>query len=120
MFLFSAMVVVILSACGNEESSDSLSQGAAKGKQLFRVHCASCHSTIGETVIVGPSLAGVATLAETREEGLTAEQYLFTSVLKPDLYLVEGFDSLMPTNFGVKLAGEELDNLVVYLLTLTE
>ncbi len=89
-----------------------------QGERLFSQHCASCHATEPETVIVGPSLAGIASQAETRVDGLTAQEYIELSIVRPDAYLVEGFDNVMPANLGKRLTGEELDALVAYLLTL--
>lgn len=90
----------------------------AEGERLFSRHCASCHALEPETVIVGPSLAGIAGRAATRVDGLTAEEYIEISVLQPSAYLVEGFDDVMPANLGKRLTGDELDALVAYLLTL--
>ena len=69
-------------------------------------------------MIVGPSLAGIAERAPTRVDGLTAQEYVEISIVRPDAYLVEGFDDVMPANLGKKLTGDELDALVAYLLTL--
>lgn len=90
----------------------------AEGERLFSQHCASCHATEPETVIVGPSLAGIAERAETRVDGLGAREYIELSIVRPDAYLVEGFDDVMPANLGKRLTGDELDALVAYLLTL--
>ncbi|NIV40456.1 MAG: c-type cytochrome, partial [Anaerolineae bacterium] len=46
------------------------------GASLFSRHCTSCHSTLPETIIVGPSLAGVAERASLQVEGLNARAYL--------------------------------------------
>ena len=88
------------------------------GKQVFSRNCGSCHSTTPDTIIVGPSLAGVATRAETRVDGFDAYTYLITSVMQPDAYLVQGFENLMPNNLSKQLTGEELDAVVAYLQTL--
>ncbi|MEW5938421.1 MAG: cytochrome b N-terminal domain-containing protein [Chloroflexota bacterium] len=81
--------------------------------------CRICHSLDPDVVIVGPSLAGVATRAETRVPGLTAEQYLRQSILEPNAFVVPGFPAgQMLQNFGKILAPEQIDNLVAFLLTL--
>ena len=117
-FAYAIIAITLLAACGDETAAEPLEPLAAEGKKLFAVHCASCHAASGETVIVGPSLAGVATRAETREEGLSATQYLAASILKPSSYVVDGYDDLMPSEFGIKLTGEEMDNIIIYLETL--
>jgi mono/diheme cytochrome c family protein len=87
---------------------------------VFQQNCATCHSADPNTVIVGPSLAGIASRAATRVEGLDAQQYIEQSILTPDAYVVEGYTDLMPKDFGRKLSGEELDAVITYLFTLEE
>lgn len=114
---------LILAACGAGDAAPAVSpatQAAAqlKGAQVFARNCAACHATVPDTVIVGPSLAGIARTAATRVEGLDAQAYLRASITHPDAYLVEGFPNLMPPTFGQTLTPDELDNLIAYLLTL--
>jgi len=96
----------------------SLGPLAAQGQRLFNQNCATCHSLASDTIIVGPSLAGVATRAGTRAPDLDARQYIEMSILKPNAHVVKGFSDLMPKDFGEKLTSEEFDALVAYLLTL--
>ncbi len=84
---------------------------------MFVRECGACHSLIEETVIVGPSLAGIATRAKAQDSDQDPRIYLMTSILRPCESLVEGFDCLMPENFGKKLTGEEVDAVIAYLLT---
>lgn len=113
------LLVILLSACGSEEVNPAtLSAQAMAGERLFIQNCASCHATSPDTIIVGPSLAGVAQSAENKVSGLDARSYIETSILEPDAYINEGFNDLMPRTFGKTLTGEELDSLVAYLLTL--
>jgi nitric oxide reductase subunit C len=108
-----------LAACASESAgTPTLTQQENQGSQLFTVYCAACHSTVGDAIIVGPSLARIATTAETRVAGLDARAYLEQSILDPSAYLNEGFADLMPKNWGDVLNDEELDALVAFLLTL--
>jgi mono/diheme cytochrome c family protein len=111
-----------ISACAGTAtlSQDGADAGAqvARGQRLFTQHCASCHATTADTVIVGPSLAGIASRAAGRVPGVDAAHYLELAILEPESYSVEGFPNLMPTNFGKRLKSDELNALVVYLLTL--
>ena len=97
--------------------------GADEGRGVFNSRaagCSVCHSTRPGDDGVGPSLAGVASVAGDRVEGLTAEQYLRQSILLPDQYIVEGWPTgqMLPI-YRERLTEEELDSLIVYLLTLT-
>ena len=115
------LILIALAACsGPAEASipPTLSDEAVLGQQAFTRECGSCHSTTPDTTIVGPSLAGIATQAETRVAGQDARTYLLNAILNPGDHLVEGFQDVMPTNFGKKLPGEEIDAIIAYLLTL--
>ena len=89
----------------------------AAGQQLFSEHCAACHALSEEMIIVGPSLAGISQHAGERQPGQDARQYILNSILNPSDYIVEGFDNSMPSSFGRRLSGEEIDALVAFLLT---
>ena len=79
--------------------------------------CRVCHSLDPGVVIIGPSFDGVATAAATRVPGLTTEEYLHQSIVDPDAYVVQGFDSgVMLQNFNETLTEEQIDNLVAFLL----
>lgn len=119
-WLIIGWLVLLLMGCGGGETAVSatptLSPQAVQGQQVFTHKCGSCHSFSPDTIIVGPSLAGVASRASSRVAGQDAQTYLLTSILRPGDYLVEGFDNLMPATFGKQLTGEEIDALVAYLL----
>ena len=117
------LLVLLMAACGGEsdkeDSGPTLEPTAAAGRQVFRTHCAACHAVEGDRVVVGPSLDGLATRAESRVEDLDAEAYIYQSIITPNAYIVEGFSSsAMPQNFAVDLTSEEVNQLVSYLLTL--
>ena len=89
-----------------------------RGRQVFNARCATCHALVPGTVIIGPSLFGVATRAAKRVEGMSAEEYIQRSVLRPGEYVVEGFKNVMISNFSMEMTGEDLDALVAFLMTL--
>ena len=89
-----------------------------QGQAVFNARCATCHALVPDTIIIGPSLYGVATRAETRVDGLSAKEYIMMSILRPGDYVVDGFNNVMITNFAKELTGEELDSLVAFLMTL--
>ena len=122
--VFVIVLVSLLAACSSDAAGSPTptlvpNSAAAKGRDLFRVHCASCHALAEDVVITGPSLAHIASRAGDRVAGLSAEDYFYDSILDPDSYVVEGFAaSLMPSTFATQLTGEELDQIVAYLLTI--
>ncbi|MDH3943904.1 MAG: c-type cytochrome [Anaerolineae bacterium] len=47
----------------------------------------------------------------------TAEQYLFESIVLPEMFVVEGFtEGLMPTVFGNTITLQQMADLIAYLL----
>lgn len=116
LFLFAAL---FMAACStpSEQIQPTLTPQQQQGQAVFNLRCAQCHATVPDTIVIGPSLYGIATRAETRVEGYDAEAYIERSILIPDFYLVEGFVDTMPTNFGKELTSEELSAVISYLMT---
>jgi mono/diheme cytochrome c family protein len=92
------------------------------GQALFNgaLGCAGCH-----TGVAAPDMAGVAGRAEQHatEDPTnypTPRHYLVTSIVNPPFYVVEGFQPIMPTNFGERLTIEDMANLIAYLESLDQ
>jgi mono/diheme cytochrome c family protein len=118
---FILIVVLLLTACGGAQQTvapPTADPQIEKGRQVFQLNCAACHATAADTIVIGPSLHGIATTAATRREGLGAREYIELSILSPDEIVTEGYPDIMPKTFGTTLSGEEFDALVAYLLTL--
>ena len=116
--------VLSMTACGGGDTGADTS--ASTGDELFQqttigtlAGCKTCHSLEPEVVIIGPSLAGIGTLAASRVTGLSAEDYLRQSILDPNAYLVEGYPkSVMPNTYQKQLSEEQVEALVDYMLGL--
>lgn len=108
---------------------------AAHGQELFlqnaragnnsKLPCVACHSLNPGEIKVGPSLAGVASRAATREPGKSAEQYLRESIQQPNAFIVPddpkyqaNGKSAMPEGLGNGMTDQDLADLIAYLLTL--
>jgi len=120
-FIILFIALCFLTSCGSETTpppTPTLSPLESTGKEVFNLHCATCHSTSSDTVIVGPSLSGIAARAGERVPDQDAITYLQTSILKPNAYLVEGFPDSMLPDLAKRLSGEDFDAVVAYLLTL--
>jgi mono/diheme cytochrome c family protein len=96
------------------------SDPASVGRAVFlTAGCTACHTVSGlSTGNLGPVLDGLASRADDRVPGLSAEEYIRQSLLEPDAYLVEGFENIMPADIAADLSEEDLDSLVAFLLTL--
>ena len=91
----------------------------AQGRQVFDRICVACHTTTPDMIVVGPSLAGIATRAGSRIPGMDAEAYIRDSIVNPSNYTVEGFrEGLMPAAVYESLTPEEYESVVDYLMTL--
>jgi cytochrome c2 len=119
------LLALTLTACGGGGATSDVGDVKA-GEALFneaiivdQPGCNTCHSLTPDTVVVGPSLAGIGTRAETRISGMSAEDYLRESILHPDNYVVEGFTAgVMVQVWEKTLTPEQVDNVIAYLLTI--
>ena len=125
------LLVLGLVACGNQADAgdasipDPSSVGNPDvGRQIFNEWhgnapaCATCHTTDG-TVSVGPSLKGIASRAGSQVDSLDAVDYLHESIVDPNAFIANGQNvSVMYKNFEEALTGEQIQDLIAYLLTL--
>jgi cytochrome c551/c552 len=116
---------VLLAACGGGGAPTPVGDAAA-GETLFsqvligaQPGCATCHSLDADEVIIGPAMAGIASRAGTRVDGLSAEDYIRQSILDPNAYVVDGFQpGVMVQVWEEELTPTQVDDLTAYLLTL--
>jgi mono/diheme cytochrome c family protein len=124
--VFMIYVVLILATGCSAAGGDEEQRGTAQqGEKLFhqatidnQPGCATCHSLESGVTIVGPSLAGIGSLAGGRVSGLSAEEYLRQSILEPNVQTVGGFTTNIMPAWSDKLTKEQVGDLVAYLLTL--
>jgi mono/diheme cytochrome c family protein len=125
---FVFVLLFLLAACSGSEGNDSataptptldMASDAGRGMIVFQANCATCHALAEDVVVVGPSLAHIATIAATRVEGLDAEDYLRESIVNPNAYTVEGFaEGSMQQNFANQLTSDEVTQVIAFLMTL--
>ncbi len=60
--------------------------------------CMVCHPMKPETGMRAPAIAtiGAQIQKEARENGISAEEYLFIALIAPSRYVAKGFDDIMP------------------------
>ncbi len=115
--------VVSVAVAGDSSVAADDDDPITKGRRLFSsapAVCSTCHSLEPDIVIVGPSLAGIANRAARRIEGLSAEEYIRQSIIDPGAYVVDGFENVMAQNLAQVLSSDDLNNLIAFLMTLTE
>lgn len=97
------------------------------GRIVFNsLGCPACHTIEGVSVgPVGPELTHIATVAATRVEGMTAEDYIHESIVDPAAFISPDCPTgpcadptIMPLTFAEQVTEEQLASLVLYLLSL--
>ncbi len=116
--LFLTFAATLLAACTAAEPPPTLTPTEQIGQSVYTLRCAQCHVLVPDTIVIGPSLAGIAVRAESRVAGLDAQAYIEESILSPKQFLVDGFPDTMPTNFAKELTSEEFKGIVAFLMTL--
>jgi cytochrome c2 len=99
---------------------------AVNGEKLFASQgCSACHSLKEGEKIIGPSLfhAGQTALGRIKDvtykgKAKTAEEYIRESIVEPNTCVVPGFPAgVMVQDFGKKLSGQDIDDLIAFLVT---
>ena len=113
--------------CSSSESEETVPQQqdeiqnsliTKEGADLFtNIGCTACHS-LNDDVIVGPGMSGISERAVNRVEGLSPKSYIYQSIVKPNEFVVEEFQSNLMPEYGNLLKEEEINTLVSYLLSL--
>lgn len=83
------------------------------GFEVYLRECASCH---GAADGVGPGLRAMHDNASTRVAGLSAEEYVYQSIVEPGTFLVEGYPDAMPDDYAARLTEDEIAGLVTFVL----
>jgi cytochrome c oxidase subunit II len=94
---------------------------AARGAVIADAQgCLLCHSTDGSPGS-GPTFKGLAGSNRplTTGEFVRADDaYLRRAIVDPSAEVVAGFEDLMPSDFGDRLAEDEIDDLVAFIKSL--
>jgi mono/diheme cytochrome c family protein len=115
LFGLALAVVILAIGCAEPKATDPI----ARGPQVYREkNCQSCHQIGTDGGTVGPPLTHIATVAEARKAGTSAEDYIRESVLDPGAYIVPGYPDTMPRGLTRGMTQGDFDDLVRYLLTL--
>jgi mono/diheme cytochrome c family protein len=113
-----------------EDITKELPEGdAANGEALATSQgCTACHisTPTGPAWLASGGEPGIGTRAAQRIESpgytgsaTTPEQYLFESIVLPDVHIVEGFSAgLMPQTYGETLTEQDVADLIAYLMSL--
>jgi cytochrome c oxidase subunit 2 len=100
-----------------EQQAGAGGGGGSPGAAAFSANgCGSCHTlkAAGSTGKIGPDLDHLA--ADARKAGKPLADYVKESIVKPDAYIVPGFQKgVMPTTFGQTLSAAQIDALVKYV-----
>ncbi len=117
---------------GDPKRGEALWNQEVKQASGMAASCKACHSLKPGEVMVGPSMAGIATLAAERirapdykGQAKTPEEYIRESIQQPNAYIVEPDKyaaapgvSKMPANLGNQMSAQDLADLIAFLMTL--
>ena len=131
MLLLLPVLLLGLVSCGGADTpatgnGDSDGGDIASGEALFaqtlagsQPGCVTCHSLEDGVSLVGPSMAGLGSVAGSRVSGMSAEDYIHDSIVAPNDFVVEGFGAnIMPEAYGTALTEKEINDIVAYLNSL--
>lgn len=98
---------------------------AAQGQAVFTGIgiCMTCHTidgVPGAVGIIGPDLTHIATDAATRQPGVSARDYITTSIVDPESFIAEGIEratpGLMTAAIVANLSDADVEALVEFLM----
>ena len=123
--------LLIISACGGKSGDATLAESrdpVERGRTLYESStigpnkapgCKTCHSLEADRKIVGPSMAGIAIMAQSNPLGSSAEEFLRQSIVNPDEYVLEGFPAgVMYKRYEQDLSPQQVEDLVAFLMSL--
>lgn len=85
-----------------------------------RYGCTVCHDGPGADNRLAPRWDDIGVLAATRRPPLSAEAYLYESIIHPTAFEVEGYTGNMPLIYDRMIADDELGHIIAYLLSRTD
>jgi cytochrome c2 len=112
--------------------ADQATGNAERGKALFlqvtiydTPSCVTCHSLERDKVLIGPSLAGIASRADGiikspdyRGSATTVQGFLRESITNPSDFIEARFSHEVMPDWLTTLSQQEIEDLVAFLATL--
>ena len=128
--LWLTVIAIVLVGCTNAAAAQP-SGSAERGRAFFAqssvrntAGCVTCHSLEQGKVVVGPSLAGVATRAAAtvgssgyQGTAKTAEAFLRESITRPNAAVATGFSHNIMPDWLTVLDRQQIEDLVAFLMT---
>lgn len=78
--------------------------------------CIACHRLATQDNMA-PYFTGIAERAATQRPPLTAAAYIYESIVNPGVFVLEGYQTIMPQSYHNQLTDRELGDMIAYLLT---
>lgn len=74
-YILFPLAILLLAACATAEATPEapvLDSTQQLGQAVYKLRCAQCHALTPDTVVIGPSMAGIATRAGSQVAGYSA------------------------------------------------
>ena len=87
------------------------------GEELVELYgCTVCHG--GDNAgRLAPGYTGLSAVAAERRPPLTAEAYVYESIIYPGAYDVEGYANNMPRIYDTQISDDDLGDIIAYILS---
>lgn len=85
---------------------------------IYEHECFTCH-VLGDGSL-SPLFDGIGALAADRRPPLSAEAYLYESIVDPSAFILDEYSDSMPNTYDESLTVQEIGHMIVYMLTLIE
>jgi len=104
---------------GEEEAAPVAKVAANAAEAFVKFECGTCHvhPLIEEGGDMGPDLAAIGPAAGQRKPGLSAEQFLMESIVKPNAVIADGFEAdTMPDDYASRMTVIEMNMIIDAIL----
>ena len=103
-------------------ADEGLVGSAVSGADLYEneYKCSDCHRGGASAPDTEGTWTRVQTerLTQVQFAGYSGEAYLVESIVQPNVYLVDGYNSgVMPENFGIRMENQHLADIIAFLMT---
>jgi hypothetical protein len=84
---------------------------------LTRYGCVACHRNASVESGIAPAFVGLAARAAERRPPMPADAYIYESITRPGVFIVEDYANSMIQNYARQIPDDDLGDIIAFLLT---